>query len=517
MCARVGQLRITPSLARGSSVREINSANPGFTSQRVVIDFSSPNIAKPFHFGHLKSTILGNFLSNLHQFYGHKVTKLNYVGDWGTQYGLLSLGLDNDHRASSIFNSDSTNRSLLEQLVDIYVEANIRGKDDEDYYKQARQRFELMDSNQGDDQIRRWRMIRDLSLKELYKSYKQLGLKFDAYEYESDYAKASRDLVEQMKARGLVKQKLDISDKEGAAYWVIEVIKNDKVLEVPILKSDGTSLYITRDVTAAITRHSRYNFDKMLYVVGADQERHFHCLREIVKRVVEQEWACNLIHIKMGKVVGMSSRSGNFVLLSKIIDEATERFINSTMNTPTSKVFETNDIEVVGRQLAISNLFVYDLRNKRTRNYQFDWEQVMLPSNRSGLQLQGTYARLCALLERAFDRRGLSVYESTDDIDYGADSLQTKYTKDATELVDCLNELSGQLNVAYDTMDPYPLINHAFKLCRLTNRARRNEFLQVIKESDERKARSRLTLFDSSREQLDFIIKLIGLKPLKKI
>jgi len=511
------KLKILPSLALPSQVKKTLLGNPNHEIQRIVIDFSSPNIAKPFHFGHLKSTILGNFLANISRFYGHHVIKLNYVGDWGTQYGLLSLGLDEGNQLDSI--KDASGRTVLEKLVSIYVDANNRAKQDEKFYTQARERFRMMDAEEDAEQLDKWRLVRSISLKELIESYSTIGLDFDEYEFESDYARPARELVEEMKQKGLVKE-VETPDKLDAganSLCIVEVIKNNKLIQVPILKSDGTTLYITRDLAAAIKRHSKHNLDKMLYVVGADQEKHFHSLKEIVRKVVEEDWVNNLFHVKVGKVVGMSSRTGKFLLLSKLIDEATERFIESTKSTPTSKVFDSCDIQDVGKQLAISSLFVYDMRNKRTRNYEFNWDLAMRSDNRSGLQIQGTYARLCSLSENVSKERGYAAYESLDQMDYSEDSLRTNYTQDAKELVDCLNEFSTVLAESHKALDPCPIVNYAFKLCRLTNRARRNDFLQVLREPVERISRSRLTLFECSKAQLEFIINLIGLKPLKKI
>lgn len=470
--------------------------------ENIVIDFSSPNIAKPFHFGHLKSTILGNYLANLNTFLGNKVTKLNYIGDWGTQYGLLSLGLDEfDSQYDS--KKEEYKKSPLKYLLDVYVQANERGKQDENFYTEARRRFMNLDNNCDATQVKKWREIRDLSLDELKRSYEQLGINFDCLEFESDYARESSNLVDQMRSKNLLKRLDD-------GVLVAEVEKKLKPVEVPVLKSDGTSLYITRDVVAALARKERYDFDRMLYVVGADQEKHFHSLREIVRKL-EHCWADQLIHVKMGKVLGMSSRSGNFVLLSDIIKEATNRYMESTRSVPTSKVLEPEDVKRVGKELALSALFVFDMRNKRTRNYQFDWDLVVLASERSGIQLQTSHARLCSLLARSA-AEGLIPFERGGKL--CADAIGCV---EGVNLVSQLNELDTALHNSYWTLDPSPLVNHALHLSKATNRARQSNWLRVLSEPDERMARTRLSLFNSARLQLEFIIKMIGLKPLHRV
>lgn len=467
-------------------------------TERVVIDFSSPNIAKPFHFGHLKSTLLGNYLSNLNSFLGNQVTKLNYIGDWGTQYGLLSLGLD---EFSGLENCET--RPSVRYLLDIYIKANERAKLDQSFFIEAKKNFMAMDKDENTELLDRWRRIRDLSLKELMNSYAQLGISFDNFEYESSYAKDSVALVESIKSESFVRCLED-------GVVVAQVKKNERFFDVPLLKSDGTSLYLTRDIVAAISREKKYNFDKMLYIVGTDQEKHFHCLKEILKSM-KYLWSDKLIHVKVGKVLGMSSRSGNFVLLSDIIEEATKRYIETTKDTPTSKVVSGEEIANVGKHLALSALFVYDLSKPRTKHYEFDWNLVMTNSDRSGINLQTTFARLASLLEKA-SSLGLKPMNYDEEI-----HLSVTSSTEAQNLASHLEELDTALYSSFWSLDPHYLTNHALRLCKAINRARRSEKLRVIDEQDERLARTKLSLFKSAHIQLEFIIKLLGLKPLYKV
>lgn len=493
-------LKIIPLAAHRAAARRAAASDK--QPQRIVIDFSSPNIAKPFHFGHLKSTILGNFIANLNQYYGHQVTRLNYIGDWGTQYGLLSLGLDTPDLGMQ---KEGANKNALERLLAVYVAANARGIEDENFYQAAKQRFRAMESGQDAGLLAQWQEIRSISLEELKGAYEQLGVSFDVFEFESDYARRCAEIIEQLKESGHLKETPD-----GA--MATEVIKNDKPLEVPVMKSDGSSLYLTRDIVAARHRKEKYQFDRMYYVVGASQEKHFHCLREIVNRL-GHDWAKQLMHVKTGKVKGMSSRTGEAVLLSKIIEEATRGYEEMTRKVPTSKVSSSGpELERVGQQLALSALYVFDMRNKRTRDYQFDWHHVMVPGERSGIHLQTTYARLNSLRGKALEQRGLRPFESLEELDY--DSVRCI---DGVHLINVLNELPRKLDQSYQTLDPCPLVNHALLLSKASNRARQSDWLHVLHETDDQKARSRLSLFESARAQLDFLIRLIGLEPLERV
>lgn len=507
-------MRLIPALADISILRKTLLGKLD-RPKRVLIDFSSPNIAKPFHYGHLKSTILGNFLANLHELHGYQVTRLNFIGDWGTQYGLLSMGLDEDCEASSCLEEADGSTLAIERLLDVYVKANKRGREDQEFFQKAKERFRMMDIDRDEDRLAQWRKIRQLSLRELNLSYERLGISFDVYQYESEFTKGSRDLVAQMQSKGMIHQRE--SDTESDKVWVTDVVKNGKLYLVPVMKSDGTSLYITRDLMAAITRKKIYDFDKHLYVVGNDQEQHFTFVKDILNRLVDQSWPNNLIHVKMGKIRGMSSRFGNSLLLSSIIDEARDRFIESTTNTVTRKVFEADHLQDVGLQLALSSLFVYDMRNKRTRDYSFNWERAMSGGNRSGLQLQASYARLCNVHDLAKVTRGLDVYGSLEDIDYTEESFKYQSNPEVDELINCLNQLPTVLENAMDQFDAQPLLHHAFQLSSLSNIVRRSPSLNIGREPNEISARSRLTLFDCVRQHLELIIELIGLKPLRKI
>lgn len=295
----------------------------GQPNKNVVIDFSSPNIAKPFHFGHLKSTILGNYLANLNKLLQNNVTKLNYLGDWGTQYGLVSLGFER------FGNELELKKNPLRHLLDVYVHANKLAKADDQFYNLAREKFVLMDKSGDQDQLEQWNRFRDMSLSDLKTSYESLGIDFDVYDFESNYSRHARELVSQLDEQGLL-----TTENNGAR--LIKIKTKDREFLTPVLKSDGTSLYLTRDISAAIDRQKRFKFDEMLYVVGLEQEHHMNCLFDSLRQL-RLDWYQKLTHVGFGKVLGMSSRSGEFVLLEDILKEVTQRYVESTKRT-TSKL-----------------------------------------------------------------------------------------------------------------------------------------------------------------------------------
>lgn len=468
----------------------------GDNINNVLIDFSSPNIAKPFHYAHLRSTLIGNYLANLHAFLGLKVTRLNFVGDWGVQFGLLSLGLE-----QSSLKIDSFDQPI-KRLVEIYIEANERAKVDPSYFETAKSILNEMETNPDSARINQWRHIKDLSMEELKRSYNELGIHFDLYEFESEYLSEAQSLVDRMIASGLT-----CRTQDGAVNAKIE--KNYRPIEVPIRKSDGSTLYLSRDVAAALSRRRRLNFSRSLYVAGAEQEKHFHALQEVIK-ALGLDWSSELVHVIVGRVVGMSSRSGNFVLLSELIERATQSHKQATKTIPTSKVSgDPSELDEVARQLALSSLFLHELRHPRACSYKFSLEsQARDPS---GLELQAAHARVCSLLKRA-EASGLRPLEWAHEV-----RLSGVHCVEVVGLLVRMAEFESSLHRSFWLLDASPLVSHAAELSSALNRARQCERLRVLGEPDELKARSRLTVFEAARRQLGLSLELLGLKALERV
>lgn len=274
-------------------------------NKRVVVEFSSPNIAKPFHVGHLRSTIIGNYISNLNKFLDNNVTKINYLGDWGTQLGMVKIGLDLNNISDHAMKADP-----IKELYNVYVHANKLAETDLDITKQARDIFKKLEH--GDiDQIKHWEELKKYTTLELEKIYKRIGVSFDEYNWESDYSAVKiQELIDKMK-------KLNILRIDTETQRQVVGVKK----KITILKSNGCTLYITRDIAAAIDRAEKYNFDMMYYVVDAGQFEHFKNLFAILEKM-NLPWANRLQHVKFGKIRGMSTRKGTAVFLTDFLDEA---------------------------------------------------------------------------------------------------------------------------------------------------------------------------------------------------
>jgi len=273
--------------------------------QNVIVEFSSPNIAKPFHAGHLRSTIIGNFLKNLHKALGYNVHGINYLGDWGKQYGLLAIGF------KKYGSPEKLEEDAIHHLFDVYVAINKDKEVSPAVDEEAREYFKRME--QGDEEaLALWKKFRDLSIVEYKKMYARLNVEFDEFSGESQFGEQMEKQVKILEDKGL------LQENQGAKVVDLKELKLDLAL---IKKKDGATLYITRDIAAAVDRYEKHHFSKMLYVVNAQQNHHFNQLFAILKKM-DYEWQDKCTHINFGMVLGMSTRKGNVVFLSDILQEA---------------------------------------------------------------------------------------------------------------------------------------------------------------------------------------------------
>ena len=283
-----------------------NPANVKFADnpQKYIVEFSSPNIAKPFHMGHLRSTIIGNFLSNLLTSVNHNVIKMNYLGDYGTQFGFLKVGIEMEN-----LTKEDIKKNPLECLFKAYVTANV--STDPIVAEKARKVFEIMENSEDSEVIQQWEEIKNYTMDELKVMYERLNVVFDVYESESMYRRnETKNVIAQLEARNLL-----INDSDGK----IVVKVGDR--KVPIIKSDSTTLYLTRDIAAFLERKRLYETDKTFYVVDNGQSDHFISLKSIIEDLGYD--AQNTIHhVKFGRIKGMSTRKGSVVFLKDILNEA---------------------------------------------------------------------------------------------------------------------------------------------------------------------------------------------------
>lgn len=308
---------LRPLTAAGASPSDVHP------QQTVLVEFSSPNIAKPFHVGHLRSTIIGNFVANILD-RRHRVHRINYLGDWGTQFGYVALGLRLTQVSDEQFRDDP-----IRLLFDAYVRAHTAAKSDASLTDQARQLFGQLeaadDGNDDSAELAQWRRIREHTVDELRTTYTRLGVRFDEYCWESDYRRQRiQPLLDEMSKRGV------LTADVGSAANVVRL--DDGKRTVPLLKSDGSTVYLARDCAALKDRAERFAFDRMLYVVDNGQHDHFRNLID-VGRQMGMAGVDGTEHVKFGRIQGMSTREGKVVFLRDILDEARDRMFEKQRQT----------------------------------------------------------------------------------------------------------------------------------------------------------------------------------------
>lgn len=303
---------ISFNFTREKCIKEILEHNcsavsaPAFVNNKknIIVEFSSPNIAKPFHLGHLRSTIIGNYIANINSFVENNVKKINYLGDWGTQYGLIQLGID-----MIDISEDEMKKSPIKALYTAYITANKLAETDSSILDRARKIFNDLETGIGVT-CEQWKTFKQYTIEELKRTYGRIGITFDEYHWESMYnAKNMERLITLME-----KMQLLVTDEQNRKVVNLD---NDKI--VPLIKSDGSTLYIARDIAAAIDRFERNNFDCMYYVVDNTQAEHFSNLLEILRRM-KVPWVERLKHIRFGRLHGMSTRKGNMIFLEDILN-----------------------------------------------------------------------------------------------------------------------------------------------------------------------------------------------------
>ena len=358
----------------------------------VVLDYSSPNVAKPFHIGHLGTTVIGHSLKKLHEFAGYNCIGINYLGDWGTQFGKLIL-------AYRMWGSrEAVETGGIDELVSLYVRINnaISGNEAEgiapDPVLAEKARAEFHKMEMGDpDNIALWKWFVQISLEEYQKTYRQLDITFDSYKGESFYTDKMPAQVQKLRDKGLLK--LD----DGASIVDLSAYDMPPCL---ILKRDGSTLYPTRDIAAAVYRKQEYHFDKCIYVTSAQQILHFRQWFKVVE-LMGYDWYDELVHVPYGTVsvngAKLATRTGNVVLLRDLFGAAIEK-VTEIMETKNPALKGRTDVaEAVG----VGAIVLYYLSNNRIKDINFSMEEALSFDGNTGPYVQYTYARACSILEKA--------------------------------------------------------------------------------------------------------------------
>ncbi|KAJ2834749.1 arginyl-tRNA synthetase, partial [Coemansia erecta] len=466
--------------------------------KRVIVEFSSPNIAKPFHAGHLRSTIIGNFIYKLHKAHGWDAISMNYLGDWGKQYGLLALGFERFGSEEELV------ADPIKHLFDVYVKVSAAASEEAERIKamdaeaaaaagptiqdQARAYFKSMED--GDESaLALWQRFRTLSIEKYKQIYARLGVHFDVYSGESQVGEGMSRAIQMLTDTGLL-----IEDK-GAKLVDLTEHKLDKAL---VQKSDGTTLYLTRDIGAAIERYEKYNFDKIIYVVSSQQDHHLKQLFKTVE-LLGLPYADRFEHINYGLVNGMSTRKGTVVFLDDMLHESKEK-MHDVMRANEAKYNDVANPEHIADVLGMSAIVIQDMAARRIKNYTFDWGRILNFEGDTGPYLQYAHARLCSLERKAH-------------VKVNPDADVSLLTEEVT--CDIINQISlypDILAASIKSLEPCTVVQYILKLSHSISSAW--ETIKVRGEADD-VAEARLLMYWSARTVIGNALTLLGLEPVE--
>ncbi|GAA5944220.1 hypothetical protein JCM1841_003037 [Sporobolomyces salmonicolor] len=467
--------------------------NKSGKGKSVVVEFSSPNIAKPFHAGHLRSTIIGAFLANLHEANGYDVLRMNYLGDWGKQFGILAVGFE---RYGS---EEKLAEDAITHLYEVYVKINKDGETDESIHDRAREFFVKMEA--GDEAaVALWKKFRDLSIVKYKDTYARLNIYFDVYSGESQVSQASQTAaLDQLQASGIVEE------SQGALIVDLTKYKLEKTV---VRKKDGTSVYITRDIGGAVERYERYKFDKMIYVVASQQDLHLAQFFKVLD-LMGYEWSKTLQHVNFGMVQGMSTRKGTAVFLEDILNES-KRVMHEQMQKNEAKYNAVDDPEYTSDALGITAVKIQDMSGKRINDYAFKWERMTSFEGDTGPYLQYAHVRLSSVERKNAPEVVLPPpAERPTAIDV---SLLTE--PKAREIVVLISTYPDVVRAALKSLEPSTICTFAFRLCHAISSAWET---LIVKGQPQDVALARLWLYVSAKDVLASAMRLLTLSPLEKM
>ncbi|XP_008974720.4 probable arginine--tRNA ligase, mitochondrial isoform X2 [Pan paniscus] len=456
----------------------------GLPQKKIVVEFSSPNVAKKFHVGHLRSTIIGNFIANLKEALGHQVIRINYLGDWGMQFGLLGTGFQ-------LFGYEEKLQSNpLQHLFEVYVQVNKEAADDKSVAKAAQEFFQRLEL--GDAQaLSLWQKFRDLSIEEYIRVYKRLGVYFDEYSGESFYREKSQEVLKLLESKGLLLKTI-----KGTA--VVDLSGNGDPSSIcTVMRSDGTSLYATRDLAAAIDRMDKYNFDTMIYVTDKGQKKHFQQVFQMLK-IMGYDWAERCQHVPFGVVQGMKTRRGDVTFLEDVLNEIQLRMLQNMASIKTTK--ELKNPQETAERVGLAALIIQDFKGLLLSDYKFSWDRVFQSRGDTGVFLQYTHARLHSL-EETFGCGYLN--------DFNTACLQEPQS---VSILQHLLRFDEVLYKSSQDFQPRHIVSYLLTLSHLAAVAHKT--LQ-IKDSPPEVAGARLHLFKAVRSVLANGMKLLGITPME--
>jgi len=446
----------------------------------IVIDFSSPNIAKPFHIGHIRTTVIGNALYKIYDSQGYNTVRINHLGDYGTQFGKLIV-------AFKLWGSkEAVEANPIPELLKLYIQFHDEAEKHPEMEDEARAWFTKLEN--GDEEAKElWQWFRDESLKEFARVYNLLDIEFDSYNGESFYSDKMDRVIDIIKDKGL------LQESQGTNIVDLEEYNMPPAL---ITKNDGSTLYMTRDLAAALYRKENYDFEKCIYVVGSQQSLHFQQLFKVLE-LVGFEWAKDMVHVPFGMVAleegTMSTRKGRVVFLEDVLKQAIEK----TKETMLAKNPNALNVDEIAKQVGVGAVVFQELSNSRIKDYTFSWSRTLSFEGETGPYVQYTHARCCAVLRKAEE-------EVTTDINY--DLLNDV---DSAEVLKVIASFNKTILNAMRKNEPHIITRFVLDLAQAFNKFYHDNSI-LVEDVELRKAR--LALVAATRQALENGLKLLGMQ-----
>ena len=451
----------------------------------VCVEYSSPNIAKPFHVGHLFTTAIGNSLYKLFQKEGYKVEGLNHLGDWGTQFGKLISAY------KRWGNEEALKENAINELLRIYVKFHEEAEKEPALEDEARAYFKALED--GDKEVEAlWKIFRDLSLKEFERIYEVFNVKFDSYAGEAFYNDKMGVVIDELKEKGL------LVESNGAQVVMLEEYNMPPCI---VLKGDGATIYATRDLAAAIYRKKHYDFHKCIYVVGTPQALHFKQVFKVLE-LAGHEWAKDCIHVGFGTVKSaqgkLSTRKGEMIFLDDLIKEA----VDKSLEVINEKNPNLENKEEVAKKVGIGSVLFTYLKNSREKDIIFDWKEILSFEGETGPYVQYSYARANSILERAKGLEG--------NRDYSKLSSSEEF-----ELVKVLENFEKQIHLAIEKLEPSIITRYVIDVAKAFNKFYNNH--SVLNLDDEELKMARLDLVKVTCQVIKNALALLGIEVVEKM
>ncbi len=409
--------------------------------KRVIVEFSSPNIAKPFHIGHIRTTVIGNSLYKIYKFLGFDTIAINHLGDYGTQFGMLISAY------KKWGNREEIEKDPINELLKLYVRFNKEAEENEDLRDEARYWFRELE-NKNEEAVELWTWIREISLKEFNKVYDMLGVEFDSFKGESFYSDRMPAVISELEEKAL------LEESDGAYLVDLEEYDMPPAL---MMKKDGSTLYATRDMAAAFYRKEKYDFYKNIYVVGSQQNLHFKQWMKVLE-LMGYDWAKDCVHIPFGMVSledgTLSTRRGQVVFLEDVLKTATQK----TLDIIEDRNPDLEDKEKVSKQVGIGAVIFQELFNQRIKDYVFSWDRTLSFDGETGPYVQYTHARTSSILKKGD-------FNIEDPVDYSL--LNTEEEINISRL---LYEFPDVIIDSMEKDEPFFITRHIVELAKAFNK-----------------------------------------------